>query len=73
MILPSTGFHASTADEYAVEFDKALSLSGTQALEMRQRARKSAKRFTEEEFAKRWTAEMDHLITLQIESQSGRE
>ena len=31
---------------------------------VRQRARQSAKRFTEEEFAKKWLAEMDRLVAL---------
>jgi alpha-1,2-mannosyltransferase len=31
---------------------------------MRERARQSAKRFTEEEFARKWTTEMEKLIAL---------
>jgi alpha-1,2-mannosyltransferase len=30
---------------------------------VRLRARKSAKRFTEEEFARRWTEQMEKLVT----------
>ncbi|MCJ1283606.1 asparagine-linked glycosylation protein [Xylographa opegraphella] len=60
-----TGFHASTASEYAEAFSKALSLSPKEALAMRRRARLSAKRFSEERFASRWKAQLDTLIHLQ--------
>jgi alpha-1,2-mannosyltransferase len=33
-------------------------------LAVRLRARESAKRFTEEEFAKKWTVQMARLVTL---------
>lgn len=56
------GYHATTADEYAAAFEKALALSNP--LELRQRARISAQRFTEEEFAKKWTGEMGRLVAL---------
>lgn len=57
-----TGFHASTAAEFAAGYEKALSISDP--LEMRLRARKSAVRFTEEEFAKKWLAEMEKLVAM---------
>jgi alpha-1,2-mannosyltransferase len=56
-----TGFHATTASEFAKGFEQALSLPDPYAV--RQRARQSAKRFTEEEFARRWTEQMEKLVT----------
>lgn len=53
-----TGFHASTAAEFAAGFAKALSLSPEEALAMRKRARKSALRFTEDEFRVRWLRQL---------------
>ncbi|KAK4454937.1 hypothetical protein QBC34DRAFT_391078 [Podospora aff. communis PSN243] len=61
-----TGFHATTSEEFAEGFEKALSLSNP--LRVRQRARKSAKRFTEEEFAKRWTLQMEKLVAMRRSS-----
>ncbi|KAH6848279.1 glycosyltransferase family 4 protein [Chaetomium sp. MPI-CAGE-AT-0009] len=55
-----TGFHATTPAEFADGFEKALSLPDKYAV--RQRARQSAKRFTEEEFARRWTEQMEKLV-----------
>ncbi|KAI5456354.1 family 4 glycosyltransferase [Mariannaea sp. PMI_226] len=57
-----TGFHASTVEEFADGFEKALSLPNP--LAVRLRARQSAKRFTEEEFAKKWTIQLARLIDL---------
>lgn len=54
------GFHATTSTEFAQAYEKALTLPDP--LVVRQRARKSAKRFTEEEFARRWLAQMEHLV-----------
>ncbi|KAI1431957.1 glycosyltransferase family 4 protein [Xylaria sp. CBS 124048] len=59
-----TGFHATTSTEYAEGFEKALSLPSP--LAVRLRARKSAQRFTEEEFAKRWLAELQKLVLPKI-------
>lgn len=56
------GFHATTATEFAEGFEKALSLPDPLAI--RKRARISAKRFTEEEFARKWLAEMEKLVAL---------
>lgn len=58
----TTGFHASTAEEFAEGYEKALSVPNP--LAMRLRARKSAKRFTEEEFARLWLIEMERLVKL---------
>lgn len=60
-----TGFHASTSTEYADGFDKALSLSSSEALEMRLRARKSAKRFTEDVFRAKWNEQLRKLVDMQ--------
>ncbi|KAI9815080.1 MAG: asparagine-linked glycosylation protein [Pycnora praestabilis] len=60
-----TGFHATTASEFADGFAKALSLPAQETLAMRLRARASAKRFTEEAFARHWIVQMEKLIELQ--------
>jgi alpha-1,2-mannosyltransferase len=62
-VLTALGFHATTSTEFANGFEKALSLEDT--LGMRRRARLSAKRFTEEEFAKGWIQQMEKLVGLQ--------
>jgi alpha-1,2-mannosyltransferase len=63
MILTSiAGFHASTAEEFAEGYEKALSLPDP--LAVRLRARRSAKRFTEEAFSKAWLVQMEHLVAL---------
>ncbi|KAH6651561.1 hypothetical protein BKA67DRAFT_571226 [Truncatella angustata] len=59
-----TGFHATTATEFAQGFEKALSLPDP--LTVRKRARISARRFTEEEFARKWLAQMDVLVAMEI-------
>lgn len=56
------GYHATTSSEFAEGFEQALSLPNP--LAVRQRARISARRFTEEEFAKKWTAQMERLIAM---------
>lgn len=56
------GFHATTSTEYAEAFEKALSLPDP--LAVRQRARISAKRFTEEAFAKSWITQMEKLVDM---------
>lgn len=57
-----TGFHATTADEFAAGFEQALALPDP--LAWRERARRSAKRFTEEEFERKWLEQMDKLVAL---------
>ncbi|KAJ4269575.1 asparagine-linked glycosylation protein [Fusarium torreyae] len=57
-----TGFHATTEEEFAEGYEKALSLPNP--LVVRLRARESAKRFTEEEFAKKWTVQVARLVSL---------
>ncbi|KKA28000.1 hypothetical protein TD95_004853 [Thielaviopsis punctulata] len=57
-----TGFHATTAEEFAAGYEKALSVEDP--LAWRLRARKSATRFTEEVFATRWIEETERLVAL---------
>ncbi|KAF3077613.1 hypothetical protein CFAM422_000815 [Trichoderma lentiforme] len=57
-----TGFHGSTAAEFAAGYEAALSLPDP--LAMRLRARKSATRFSEEVFEEKWLAQMDRLVAL---------
>ncbi|KAI9708058.1 MAG: asparagine-linked glycosylation protein [Bogoriella megaspora] len=59
-----TGFHATNADDFATGFAKALELGPEERLAMRLRARKSAKRFTEDAFAERWIKHMGRLLQL---------
>ncbi|PHH55807.1 GDP-Man:Man(3)GlcNAc(2)-PP-Dol alpha-1,2-mannosyltransferase [Ceratocystis fimbriata CBS 114723] len=56
------GFHATTAEEFAQCYEKALSLEDP--LAVRLRARQSAQRFTEHVFATRWIEEMERLMAL---------
>jgi len=60
------GFHASTAEEYAEAFAKALSLPKQEILAMRLRARSSAQRFTEEAFSVHWIGQLETLVRLQL-------
>lgn len=57
-----TGFHASTVEEYAARFREALDMSPEDTLAMRLRARASARRFTEEAFARQWVERMERLV-----------
>lgn len=63
-MLTVLGYHATTATQFAKGFAKALSLNAKDTLAMRQRARKSAKRFTEDEFATGWLRALDELVVL---------
>ncbi|KAH7085127.1 hypothetical protein BKA63DRAFT_559773 [Paraphoma chrysanthemicola] len=62
-----TGFHATTAKEYAEGFRKALTMSPRETLEMRQRARRSAQRFTDRSFADKWLVNTEKLVALQVD------
>ena len=59
------GFHASTEEEYAAAFEKALTLSPTETLAMRRNARSSAQRFSEARFGQAWVEQVQDLIRLQ--------
>ncbi|KAL1959227.1 hypothetical protein VTO42DRAFT_2733 [Malbranchea cinnamomea] len=61
-----TGFRASTETEYAAAFETALALPDEEKVAMRLRARRSARRFSDEEFARRWLAEMEKLVELRV-------
>ncbi|KAI9664484.1 MAG: asparagine-linked glycosylation protein [Bathelium mastoideum] len=63
-----TGFHATTPEEFAIAFGKALTLNSDETLAMRLRARASAKRFTEDAFAEKWLKHMARLIKLHEDS-----
>ncbi|KAL4741743.1 hypothetical protein BDV11DRAFT_52819 [Aspergillus similis] len=58
----ATGFRATTEEEFADAFERALSLSNDEKVGMRLRARKSALRFTEEEFSRKWVGEIGKLV-----------
>lgn len=57
-----TGFHATTAAEFAAAFEKALTVENP--LEMRLRARESAWRFSEGEFARKWIEQTAKLVNM---------
>ncbi|KAF3931890.1 hypothetical protein ABW19_dt0209506 [Dactylella cylindrospora] len=59
-----TGYHATTAEEFADSFLQALSLSEEETKAMRQRARKSSFRFSEEIFDEQWNIFMEKLLAL---------
>jgi alpha-1,2-mannosyltransferase len=59
------GFHASTATEFSDAYAKALSLPENECKAMRERARESANRFSEEVFMLAWTEEMQKLLKLE--------
>ncbi|KAI5928221.1 hypothetical protein F4810DRAFT_184348 [Camillea tinctor] len=59
-----TGFHATTVAEFAQGYEKAFSLPDP--LAVRRRARQSSKRFSEEEFVKRWLAELEKLVGMKL-------
>ncbi|PYI35102.1 putative alpha-1,2-mannosyltransferase [Aspergillus indologenus CBS 114.80] len=60
----ATGFRANTEDEFAAAFEAALALPEEEKVAMRLRARKSALRFTEEEFSLKWIKEVEKLVHL---------
>ncbi|KAI1760602.1 glycosyltransferase family 4 protein [Hypoxylon sp. FL1150] len=59
-----TGFHATTTSEFAEGFEKAL--SHPDPLTVRRRARLSSKRFSEEEFVKKWLAQIEKLVAMKL-------
>lgn len=65
-----TGFHATTAEQYADGFRKALTLSPEDTLDMRQRARRSSERFTDQVFVDKWLTNAEKLVALQIKRAS---
>ena len=63
-----TGYKASDVDGFARGFKSALSLGTEEALTMRRRARKSAKRFTEAEFRRGWNAQLERLVDMRVKA-----
>ncbi|EEQ27549.1 asparagine-linked glycosylation protein [Microsporum canis] len=62
----ATGFHATTEVEFAAAFEAALALPEAEKLAMRLRARKSAQRFSGQQFETKWLCEMEKLVDLQV-------
>ena len=60
----ATGFRATTEDEFAAAFEAALALPEEEKVAMRLRARKSALRFTQEEFSRKWIAQLENLVNM---------
>ena len=58
----ATGFRAETEEQFAAAFEAAFALPQAEKVAMRQRARRSALRFTEEQFAHRWLGQVHKLI-----------
>ncbi|KAF2155536.1 glycosyltransferase family 4 protein [Myriangium duriaei CBS 260.36] len=59
-----TGYWASDEAGYAKAFETALGLGEEERVSMRQRARKSAGRFTEAEFRRRWVEQLEVLVSM---------
>jgi alpha-1,2-mannosyltransferase len=58
----ATGFRAETEEQFAAAFEAALALPEAEKVAMRQRARRSALRFTEEEFSQKWLGQITKLV-----------
>jgi alpha-1,2-mannosyltransferase len=65
----ATGFRAATEEEFAAAYEAALALPEEERIAMRVRARKSALRFTEEEFGRKWVVEVEKLVTMRQQRQ----
>ena len=59
----ATGFRASTEDQFAAAFETALALPVEEKMAMRARARRSALRFSEEEFHAGWLEQVGKLVS----------
>lgn len=62
----ATGFRASNEDEFAAAFEAALALPWEEKVAMRERARRSARRFSEEEFGRKWLGELARLVDCSV-------
>lgn len=62
-----TGFHASTDLQYAAGFAKVLEMPPEDVLPLREAARKSAKRFTEDVFKQAWNRQTEKMIRLEVQ------
>lgn len=58
----ATGFRASDENEFAAAFEAALALPWEEKVAMRERARRSSGRFSEEEFGRKWLGELERLV-----------
>lgn len=58
----ATGFRAETEEQFAAAFEAALALPESEKVAMRLRARRSALRFTEEEFSQKWLGQVQKLV-----------
>ncbi|CAG8340351.1 unnamed protein product [Penicillium salamii] len=58
----ATGFRAETEEQFAASFEAALALPEEEKVAMRLRARRSALRFTEEEFSRKWLDQVQKLV-----------
>lgn len=58
----ATGFRAQTEEEFAAAYEAALALPEVEKVAMRQRARRSAQRFTEAEFERKWLRQVQKLV-----------
>jgi alpha-1,2-mannosyltransferase len=58
----ATGFRAETEEQFAASFEAALALPEAEKIAMRQRARRSALRFSEEEFSRKWLDQVQKLV-----------
>lgn len=56
------GFHASTSRDFAESYHRIFTIPNK--VPTRLRARKSARRFTEAEFAKKWIAQTEKLVAM---------
>jgi len=60
----ASGFRATTPEEFAAGFAKALEMSDEEAFAMRLRARESSWRFSEQVFTEAWTKQLEALVGL---------
>lgn len=60
-----TGYLASTVEEFTERFRKALGLWAEEKVKMRERARRSARRFSEQVFEEKWMRQMERLVEMQ--------
>ncbi|KAI2788607.1 GDP-Man:Man(3)GlcNAc(2)-PP-Dol alpha-1,2-mannosyltransferase [Penicillium oxalicum] len=58
----ATGFRAETEEQFAAAFEAALALPQSEKVAMRLRARRSAQRFTEAEFSRKWLTQVQKLV-----------
>ncbi|PGH27542.1 hypothetical protein AJ80_00783 [Polytolypa hystricis UAMH7299] len=60
----ATGFRASDETQFAAAYEAVFALPEVERVAMRERARKSSKRFGEEVFTKMWVGEVEKLVKL---------